>query len=173
VSRLAAARVLALAVLVALLSLAGCGTTTGGPTIEEVRPDVVAPGGLLLLAGRGFDRADAVWMDGREVSPVSWVNAGLLATVIPAGLPDGRYSVEVRSSGGRRAVVSVNVAAVITAPAHTEVPLPAPTAPPSEAAPPAVQVPAAPAPRAEGPPPRDDHDKKEPKGGGSGKGRGR
>jgi hypothetical protein len=133
-----------------------CGAGSDVPTIEAVRPGSVAPGGMVLLSGRGFARADGVWVAGRELANVSWVNGGLLATTLPADLPEGSHTLEVRSPGGRRASVSVQVAAPLPAasentagaPPTQAVPAPAPSTTPQPAPepphPPSVQGPADP-----------------------------
>jgi hypothetical protein len=124
-----------------------------------------------MLTGRGFSRADTVWIAGRELANVSWVNAGLLATTLPADLPTGSHTLEVRSASGRRTALAVEVAALHSSAPHDAAPpqqesspTPAPTTQPTPSPPPATQppqVPATPAPRPPNPPRDDDKDKKD------------
>lgn len=132
-------RLLAAVVLVPLLAAAGgaCGTAASGPAITRVRPAAVAPGGMLLLSGTGFDPAGGVSLDGRPLERVTWVNAELLAAVIPGDTPAGAHPVEVWSPTGRRTAASI----LVDSPPAVERPAEAP-APPAPPAPPAIQVPA-------------------------------
>ena len=132
-----------LLVLLVTALLTGCGSAADTPQITHVRPSTAAPGSLVLVSGRGFERADIIWLNGQPAQQVTWVNARLLTAVVPEGLSDGAYPLEVRSLDGRRAAVSLNVsggpAAPSFAPPMTEVtPSPAPAAAPA--------VPMAPAP---------------------------
>ena len=132
-----------LLVLLVTALLTGCGSGADTPQITHVRPSTAAPGSLVLVSGRSFERADIVWLNGQPAHQVTWVNARLLTAVVPEGLSDGAYPLEVRSLDGRRTAVSLNVsggpAAPSIAPPVTEVtPSPAPAAAPA--------VPMAPAP---------------------------
>jgi hypothetical protein len=150
----------ALAVLVTAGSLYGCGSANR-PTIDAVRPGSVAPGGMVLLAGRGFARADAVWVGGRELTGVTWINAGLFAATLPSDMPAGTHALQVRSVTGRTSSASLTVAPATAplpqaspAPAPPPAPLPSPdpepgpspspepNPPPSPTPPPALQLPA-------------------------------
>lgn len=136
------ARRTAPALLAAAGLLAGCGPGTSGPAVAAVRPAAVNPSSVVFLAGRGFERDDTVWLAGRELTDVVWVNAGLLATVLPPGIPAGDHAVEVRAqSGRRRSAATLTVLAVTFSAPAPSASAPPPAAPSESPAPTAPPVP--------------------------------
>lgn len=101
------------------LATSACGMGHGDPQITQVRPVTATAGELLLVSGRTFGKADVVWINGRPATQVTWVNHRLLTAVVPPDLPTGAYPLEVRSIGGERDAVSLNVVG------HHAAPLPA------------------------------------------------
>ncbi|MDQ3702595.1 MAG: IPT/TIG domain-containing protein [Chloroflexota bacterium] len=107
------------------LATTACGLGGDDPQITQVRPMTATAGELLLVSGRTFAKADVVWINGQPATQVTWVNDRLLTAVVPPDLPTGAYPLEVRSIGGERDAVSLNVVGRRAAPLST-VPQPAP-----------------------------------------------
>ena len=125
---------LALVAVLVTITLTACRPAADTPQITHVRPSVAAPGSLVLVSGRGFERADIVWLNGEPAAQVTWVNAQLLTAVVPAGLAAGAYPLEVRSLDGERAAVSLNIGGPPATPAVAEaVPSSSPAAAPAGA----------------------------------------
>ena len=148
---------------VALLTLSGCGSGSEGPAIDHVRPSPTAPGGLVMVSGRGFRAGDIVWINGRPAARVTWVNDRLLTAVAPEDLATGAYPLEVRSAAGERATAVLNVAGrpaqpVAAQPAAGAATPPPTAAPPQRATPNAAPPPAA-APVRRATPPKEEKDK--------------
>ncbi|MEZ4467024.1 MAG: hypothetical protein R3F60_16550 [bacterium] len=86
--------------LVALTALAGCtdAVTPGGPRIQEVRPDPVAPGETLVLEGEGFGETGHVALGGRPLEATSWT-AGRVVVEVPRDQRPGRTVAVVVAAG--------------------------------------------------------------------------
>ena len=145
-ARLSIATLLYLAAL--SVALFACGLGEGAPAIERVRPESVAPGGLVIVSGRGLDSVRSATIGGRAAASVSPVNATLLTVVAPADLPPGEHELRLTTSAGRRAIAAVRVdtptgrpGAVAgvgpPAPIPSATPAPSPTARPAPTATPA------------------------------------
>jgi len=171
------------ALALAALTLAGCGGGDG-PAVERVRPDEVAPGGLVMVSGRALDRVAAVSIGGRPATSVTAVNATLLTAVAPADLPAGAHELTLMAHDGRRTIAAVRVggaggAAPVAGvgPSPPPAPVAQPPAPPMAPAP--APAPVAAPPRPAPPPPapvtqrddKDDKKKDEQKGPDRGRGR--
>ncbi len=96
---------LVLAPLIAAVGVAawpalGANHRSDPPIVDEVQPDVAAPGGLLLLTGRNLPRDPEGWLDGAPLGRVTWISAGSVAVEVPDTTAAGTHTLNVRLADG-------------------------------------------------------------------------
>lgn len=126
-----------LSVVAAAALLVSCGSGGAEPHLERVSPEAVAPGGSVMITGRGLDRIASATIGGRRIEDLTTASATFVTGIAASDTPAGEQPLELITTGGRRVMGSVRVAdARAVAGVGPAAPLPPPTLTPPPTPPP-------------------------------------